>query len=119
MLILSRLLGNILLKGIISKQYHGAKFPNHSHSGSICNRRSFQFPVGNEAINKLSLFLRLIPGWAATGVYVLHMMRNTFNRFSCYLNLPSISNLSDEEIRKAGCLPESILSRNNLAFLLK
>ena len=43
------------------------------------------------------------------------MMKNIFNRFASYLNLPPICSVSDEEIRKAGRLPENILCSKKLS----
>ena len=52
------------------------------------------------------------------------MMKNIFNRFASYLNVPPICDVSDEEMRKAGRLPVKIFSiakdchrRNNLVSL--
>ena len=42
-------------------------------------------------------------------VCVHFMMKNIFNRVSSCLNLLPVFKVRDEEIRKAGCLPEIIL----------
>lgn len=94
LIILSLLLNNIFFKDINTKQYHKAKFPDHLHSGSLGNRTSFQFCVTWETKQFKGFFFFRNSLMGGLQLMCMHfMMKNVFNRFVNYLNLPLICNI--------------------------